>query len=328
MPIRLFAVVLACFAFGCVAASAPVAPAPTTASPSTTTTNEPLRVFEAAGRTVIVDAARRIVLFDGAPLEGATQAVGAAEFGGRLFIAQRDAAVLVYDLPAPETDGPPTLVQRVEHLGRELSDIIAVPEGDRVLALAAGSTEVFGISVHEQKLLDDGSVDEPAYVDHARFFEFLRDEHGDTAVPRLLALGPQSLALVTDREILELFHLDRSYRVLGRTPLPEGVARVEGLVYTGSRWILAGLDTRAEPVLLITEKLGPWKGVEELMRDAERKAAGESGGAEAEGDAADPDTEPSVWTDLGVATLDAALEIDGQPIAWLPARFTFSEPGS
>ena len=252
-------------------------------------TGDPLRVFDAAGRTVIVDAGTRSVSFDGATLTDAGGVVGAVEHRGRLLVAQRDGVVLVYDLPNPGEDGIPVLTQRVEQLGRGVCDIVAVPEADRVLVLAAGSTEVFGLRFFDQELLDGGEVDQPAYVGHSRYFEFLRDDEGKVDPAKLFALGPQTLALVTDTQIIELFHLDRSYRVLSRAAIPDGVARIESLVFTGSRWILAGLDSRAEPVLMSAEKT----------------------------------TES--WADFGIKALDAALEIDHEPIAWLPGKFTLTD---
>src|SRR5690606_4175852 len=136
----------------------------------------------------------------------------------------------------------PALVQRIASLGRELVDIDVVAEPPRVLVLAAGSTEIFGLRFHDAADLDAGLVDAPAYVDHARYMEYVRDAGaqddggggggrdgggGDSGgggglgaidTPRLFAVGPQSLALVTQRHVLELFHLDRSYRELSRTP--------------------------------------------------------------------------------------------------------------
>lgn len=253
-------------------------------------TLEPLRVFESTCGRVIVDAGKRLVLLNGQPLPEATGVVGAVEFGKHLLVAQRDGVVLIYDVSDRDEAGLPRFVQRFEQLGRDVQDIVAVDETGRVLLLASGSTEILGIKFHEQKLLDEGEVSEPAYVDHARFLEFLRDNDGEMDVPRLFALGPQSLALVTDREIIELFHFNRTYRILSRVAIPESIARVVDLVHTGSAWILTGLDNKAEPAVLTAK------------------------------------TTAGPWVDIGVAVLDAALEMDGVPIAWLPSRFTLEGP--
>ena len=249
---------------------------------------DPQRVFEAAGRSVVIDASKRTITFDAAALHEARGVVGACVSGGRLLVAQNDGVVLVYELPAPETDGVPTLVQRIEHLGRDVRSIVDAPLAQRAIVLASGSTEVFGVRFYDQELIDLGEVDEPAYVDHARFFEFVRDERGNTPALLDLAVGPQVLVLVTERELIELFHLDRSYRVLRRSPWPEGVGRIESLAYADGCWVLSGLDAAAEPVLKTsTEIQGP-------------------------------------WTDLGLSVVDAALAVDGEPIAWLPGELTTS----
>jgi len=201
----------------------------------------------------------------------------------------------------PRADGPgaaareeehgrgPWRAQGVEQLGRELVDIVLVPEAQRVLVLAAGSTEIFGLRLFEEELIGEGEVDEPAYTGHARFMEFLRAGDGSVHPPRLFAAGPNSLALVTDKEVIELFHLDRSYRVLGRSPIPQGVARIDAMVHAGSRWIASGLNEKAEPVVLWAEELA------------------------------------GAWRDMDVDAIDAALEVDGERIAWLPGRFSVTD---
>lgn len=233
---------------------------------------------------MIIDAVSRSITVDGERLSDAKNVVGTVEFEDHLLVAQRDGVVLIYELASAEEGSLPKLVQRIDQLGRELADIVAVPETGRVLVLAAGSTEVFGIRFYEQRLLDEGEVDQPAFVNHARFFEFLRDDAGDMATPRLFALGSQSLALVTDSEIIELFHFDRTYRVLSRNPIPQALARVEGLAFSGTAWIMTGLDKSAEPVLFTAL------------------------------------TTSGPWSDMGVKVLDDALAADGEPIAWLPGR--------
>lgn len=250
---------------------------------------DPGQVLDLEGRLVIVDASTRTVTFQGIPLAEAQGAVAAGVLRGRLLVALRDGVVLLYDLPAPETDGPPVLAQRIEGLGRDVRTMVCDPLIERAMVLAAGSTEIFGIDIYDQKLFDEGEVDQPAYVDHARFLEVLREGEGGAQPGLRLAVGPQKIALVKPGEILELFHLNRGYEVLQRSPWPEGVARIESIAYTGSRWILAGLDGMAEPVLLSA-----------------------------------PGTE-GPWTDLGSGALDEALAGDGGPIAWLPGGLTITD---
>ncbi len=252
-------------------------------------TSDPHRVFEAAHRSVVIDAGSRTIHFDGSPLADAAQVVDAAELEGYLLVAQRDGVVLVYELPAPEVDGVPTLVQRIENLGHDIRAIIVSIDTGRALLLSAGTTELFGLRIHERDVIDRGDVKEPAYFGHARFLDFLRDDASNTQQPRAFAIGAQVMALATDKELLEIFYLDRSYRVLDRTPLPDGLARVDAITHTGAHWVLAGLDTQAEPVLMASDKIaGP-------------------------------------WSDLGVSTLDAVLAADDDPIAWLPGGFTVSD---
>jgi len=251
--------------------------------------SDPLRVFEAGSGRVVVDASTRTIAFDGIPLADAQGVVGACLLRDRLIVAQHNGVVLVYDLPDPMTDGPPTLVQRIENVGRGVRGVITAPLVERALVLASDSNEILGIRLYDEELIDQGEVDEPAFVDHARFLDFLRFEDGHTSTPQHMAVGPQRVGLVTDSEILDLFHLNRSYEVLNRSPWPAGVARVDSIAYTGSHWVLAGLDDRAEPVLMVAaETTGP-------------------------------------WTDLGTSTIDEALAVDGGPIAWLPGRFTIEE---
>ncbi|MGD1915820.1 MAG: hypothetical protein ACFCBV_06510 [Phycisphaerales bacterium] len=250
---------------------------------------DPQRVFTAQGGRVVVDASTRTVSFDGLTLAEARGVIGACVLRDRLVVAQRDGLVLIYDLPDPMTDGPPVLAQRIENVGRDVRDVITAPLVERALVLAAGSNEVFGINLYDENLIVEGEVDEPAFVDHARFFDFLRDGDGQAATPILLALGPQRLALVTESQILEVFHLNRSYQELSRTDWPAGVARIKSIAYTGSRWLLAGLDERAEPVLLQAE------------------------------------TTSGPWSDFGIAALDEALAGEDGPIAWLPGGFTITD---
>ncbi len=249
-------------------------------------TNEPLRVFEAAGGRVIIDASTRTIRFDGAALAGASGVVDATVMEDYLFVAQRGGEVLVYELPDPETGGVPALVQRIEGLGRDARAIAAAADAGRVLLLSAGTTEIFGIRIHDRDLFDAGEVDDPVYVDHARFLDFIRDEDGHADEPGAMAVGGETLALATDKEVLELIYPDRSYRVAARAPLPDGVARVESIAYTGSHWVIAGLSESADPVLVA--------------------AAGVAG----------------PWSDLGVRVVDHALKGKEGPIAWLPGGFT------
>jgi|GEM_PF-6088670 len=249
-------------------------------------TTEPERLFTAAGRTVLVDAGTRTVVFDGAKLGKASGVVGAVELRGYLFVAQRDGVVLVYELPSPETDGKPTMVQRIENLGRGIRAVVVSEEVERVMLLAADTTEIFGIRIHEQEVIDDGTVEEPAFFDHARYLDYIRDEEGKPDDARTMAVSPTALLLATDQELLDLFYLNRSYAVTSRSPLPDGVARVDAIVYSGTRWILTGLSNSAEPVLMATDAI-----------DGE-------------------------WADLGVMALDHALKGEDGPIAWLPGGFT------
>jgi hypothetical protein len=250
-------------------------------------------VFEAAGRQVVVDAGTRTVSFDGAVLAEAQGVADAVEMRGYLFVLQGDGVVHVYALPETGTDGVATHVQRFEHLGRQTSTIIVAPRVERVLLLAAGSTEIMGLKVHPQDVIDAGDVDTPAYTDHARYMEYLRhdaaDPDGPVDEPRAMAVGPDSMALATDRELLDIFYLDRSYRVLSRSPLPEVVARVESIVHAGEGWVLVGLDASAEPVVMAADSID------------------------------------GTWTDLGAGVLDAALAGEDGPIAWLPGRLVVQD---
>lgn len=248
-------------------------------------TNEPQRVFEAAGCRVVVDAGTRTVSVDGADLGEARRVVDASVLEGYLFVAQRDGVVLVYELPEPQTDGVPALVQTLDNLGRELRSIVTATDAGRVLLLSAGTTEIFGVLVHDRELVDTGEVDAPAYVDHARYLDFIRDDAGRAADARTMAPGGQRLVLVTDTELLGLVHLDRSYRVETRVALPDGVARADAIVHDGTRWILAGLSDGAEPVLMAADAID------------------------------------GAWADLGVMVLDHALKGKDGPIAWLPGGF-------
>lgn len=342
-------------ALALLAASAPALAQPTSPSasqpasqpsgqPTGQPTREPVRLFEAGGRSVLVHGAPGDgrIDFGGAPLavEGqpVRRVVGAAAMGGHLLVAVRDGAVLVFELPGAfeageagetgETAGagggdatqPPRLVQVLDGLGRDLRAAGVDRERGRLLVLAGGTTEMFGVTLHEPSFWQEGDSTQRAYVDHARFLDMLREpaptpdepagdqrgedgrpvaaEPGPPADPRTMAIGPRSLLLATDRGLLELLHPNRSYAVLARAPLPAGVARVESLAFAAGvgegRWLLAGLNERAECVLL---------------------AAARPGGP---------------WTDLGVATLDAALagvDDDGKaaPIAWLPGSFTVAD---
>ncbi|MEQ9097234.1 MAG: hypothetical protein RIE32_13345 [Phycisphaerales bacterium] len=318
--------------------------------PTNEPTSEPVRLFEAGGRAVLVHGVPGDgrIDFGGAPLavEGqpVRRVVGAAAMGGHLLVAVRDGAVLVFELPGAfeageaggagetgETVGAagagggdagrtPRLVQVLDGLGRDLRAAGVDRERGRLLVLAGGTTEMFGVTLHEPSFWQEGDSTQRAYVDHARFLDMLREpaptpdepaggqrgedgrpvaaEPGASADPRTMAIGPRSLLLATDRGLLELLHPNRSYAVLARAPLPAGVARVESLAFAAGvgegRWLLAGLNERAECVLL---------------------AAARPGGP---------------WTDLGVATLDAALAgvgDDGEatPIAWLPGSFTVAD---
>lgn len=252
-------------------------------------TNEPLRVFEAAGRQVVIDASTRTMSFDGASLAEASSVADATVMENYLFVARRGGEVLVYELPAPETDGVPALVQRLEGLGRDARSITSAADVGRVLLLSAGTTEIFGIRIHDRDVIDGGEVDDPAYVDHARFLDFIRDEDGNADEPRAMAVGPRTLALATDKEVLELVYPDRSYNVVTRAPLPEGVARIDAIAYTGSHWVFTGLSDTADPVLMA--------------------AAGVAG----------------PWSDLGVLVVDQALKGKDGPIAWLPGGFTVED---
>lgn len=252
-------------------------------------TTEPERVFTAAGRTVLVDSGRRTVSFDGVELGEASGVVGAVELEGYLFVAQRDGVLLVYELPSPETDGAATLAQRIENLGRGVRAVIVSEEVERVMLLAAGTTEIFGLKVHARDVIDDGTVEAPVYFDHARYLDFIRDEDGRPDEARAMGVSPTALMLATDKELLDLFYLNRSYAVTTRSPLPEGVARVDSIVHDGARWIVAGLGDTAEPVLMV-------------------------GGAIDGG-----------WGDLGVDAIDDALAGEDGPIAWLPGGFTVED---
>lgn len=255
----------------------------------TPSTNEPHRIFEAAHRTVLIDAGSSTVTVDAAQLPHATQVIDAVELSGYLIVAQRDGVILVYKLPDPKTDAEPTFEQRIDNLGGEIQDLLVAVDVGRVLMLSAASTEIFGFRIHEQDVIDMGHVQEPAYFDHARFLDFLRDESGNTQTPRAFAVGAQRMALATDNEILEIFYLDRSYRVFDRAPLPEGIARIEAITHTGTHWLFAGLDSQAEPVLRASDNItGP-------------------------------------WLDVGVQALDDALADEEGPIAWLPGGFTVTD---
>lgn len=252
-------------------------------------TNEPQRVFEAGGRGVVIDASTRTISVDGAELSEARSVADATVLDRYLFVAQREGVVLVYELPDPMTDGVPVLVQTLDNLGRELRAVVTAEDAGRVLLLSAGTTEIFGIRVHDRELIDDGDVDVVAYVDHARYLDFIRDEDGTAGDARTMAIGPQTLALVTDTELLELAYLDRSYTVATRVPLPDGVARIDAVASAGSHWVIAGLNKTADPVLMVAAEIaGP-------------------------------------WTDLGVLVVDHALRGKDGPTAWLPGGFTVAD---
>ncbi|MEQ8316223.1 MAG: hypothetical protein RIE77_10140 [Phycisphaerales bacterium] len=268
---------------------------------------EPVHLFDAFGAEVLIDASGE-VFFEGQRLavEGqpVRRAVGAVELGGHLLVAIRDGAILVFEPSG--TDDLPRLVQVLDGLGRELRAIEVDGRLGRAILLAAGTTELFGVHVHDEEVWREDDPTRRAFVDHARFLEVLRDDEGgetSAADARTFAIGPRSILLATDRGLLELLHLNRSYAVLARASLPEGVARIESLAFapdagnqdsvdprnaTG-RWLLAGLSSEAECVLKWAEHpAGPWQ-------------------------------------DLGVATLDAALAGESEPIAWLPGGFTVAE---
>lgn len=252
-------------------------------------TNEPGRVIETAMGEVVIDAARRTARLDGRLLEEASGVVDAAWIEGLLMVAQSHGAVLVYEPAADGTDAPPTLVQTIEGLGKDARAIVVDEAFGRAMLLSAGTTEVFGIRVYPAKTREENGLTDRAYVDHARYMEYLRGEQGHAADARAMDVGPQVLGLATDREVLGLFHPDRSYRVVSRTPLPEGLARVESLAYTGTRWVLAGLDARAHAVVVSAPALtGP-------------------------------------WTDLGAGAIDRALAEGGEPLAWLPGGLSVAD---
>lgn len=285
-------------------------------------TTEPVHLLEAIGAEVLVDASGQVHV-DGQRLDVEGQpvrrAVGAVELDGHLLVAIRDGAILVFE--PSEGDELPRLVQVLDGLGRELRSIAADDRLDRAIVLAAGTTEVFGVHVHDETVWREDDPTRRAFVDHARFLDMLRDETaGETekADPRTFAIGPRSLLLATDRGLLELLHLNRSYALLARAPLPPGVARIESLAFAADpgsgdgvdprtikgRWLLAGLSDEAECVLKWAEHpAGPWQ-------------------------------------DLGVAALDGSLATptgssneggdtdarEGTPIAWLPGSFSIRDP--
>lgn len=307
-----------------------------TGQPAIAPTTQPVRLFEAAGRPVLL-AGDGTVSFGGSALtvEGqpVRRAVGAVEMGGHLLVAVRDGAMLVFELPGGgdgggDGGGGPRLVQVLDGLGRDLVSMGVDRRLGRVLVLASGTAEVFGVLLHPEDAWRQGDPTRRAYVDHARFLDMLgeagdgRDAAGQKPAPRTMAVGPATLLLATDGGLFELLHANRGYAVLARAALPEGVARVESLAFVPlagrtlrefdadaqgeppldesglprGRWLLAGLDHQAECVLLVAEHPG------------------------------------GPWTDLGVGVLDAALASSGRgegddagnaaPIAWLPGAFT------
>lgn len=283
----------------------------TVAAPQTT---EPVHLLEAIGEEILIDASGQVnvdgqrLAVEGQPVR---RAIGAVELGGHLLVAIRDGAILVFE--PSDTDDLPRLVQVLDGLGRELRAIAVDDRLGRAIVLAAGTTEIFGVHVHDESTWREDDPTRRAFVDHARFLDMLRDEDAGEAEksdPRTFAIGPRSLLLATDRGLLELLHLNRSYAVLARAPLPAGVARIESLTFAADpssgdgvdprtvtgRWLLAGLSDEAECVLKWAEHpAGP-------------------------------------WNDLGVATLDAVLASESEdggaaPIAWLPGGFSVSGGG-
>ncbi|MEO1007011.1 MAG: hypothetical protein AAFX79_00415 [Planctomycetota bacterium] len=250
---------------------------------TTSEPDQPVRRVQAAGAEALV--LRDGVRHGGVAIEAPLRPVDAAEFGGLLLVAGRDGVVDVFR----PTDAGARRVHRVENLGRGLVRLAVADDVERVLALAADSLEIFGFIAPDPELTDEPEELDPIIVDHARFCDFLRGDDGVAARPRTFALGQDYLVLATDDELLQLIYQDRSYRVHARHPLPDAIARVEDLAFTGSRWVLAGLDRTARPVL--------W-------------------------------TAPAVteaWTDLGVDALDAALSAGGEPIAWLPGGLSVGD---
>lgn len=283
-------------------------------------TTEPVHLLEAIGAEILIDASGQVhvdgrrLAVEGQPVR---RAVGAVELGGHLLVAIRDGAILVF-VPSVNDDLP-RLVQVLDGLGRELRTIATDDRLGRAIVLAAGTTEIFGVHVHDEEVWREDDPTRRAFVDHARFLDMLRDEaagEAEKADPRTFAIGPRSILLATDRGLLELLHLNRSYALLARAPLPPGVARIESLAFAADpgsvpeiesdgdgggegvdprtitgRWILAGLSDEAECVLKWAEHpSGPWH-------------------------------------DLGIATLDAALatkdeDDNATPIAWLPGGFS------
>ncbi|MFI4917554.1 MAG: hypothetical protein ACIAS6_13745, partial [Phycisphaerales bacterium JB060] len=154
---------------------------------------------------------------------------------------------------------------------------------------------------------------------------------GVGAEPRTIAIGPRSLLLATDTGLLELLHANRSYAVLARAGLPQGVARVESLAFVPlagvagegageaepprGRWLLAGLDHQAECVLLAAEHpAGPWTdlGVATLDAALAQGPAGEKKAGEKQSDENQP----------GQKQPDEKQPAEPRPIAWLPGAFT------
>lgn len=251
--------------------------------------SQPARVISTIAGEVVIDAVRRTVSLNDHTLEQASGVADAAVLEGLLLVAQRDGVVLVYGPVSQDGDAPPPLVQKIEGLGNDLRAIVVSKDAQRAMVLSAGTTEIFGIVAYSAQVREENELTDHAFVDHARFMEFVRDEQGQADEVRAMDVGAQVLGLATDKELLELFYPDRSYRVLSRTPLPEGLARVEALAYTGSRWVLVGFDSRAEAVAMTARSIaGPWQ-------------------------------------DIGVAVLDRALADGGEPIAWLPGGFDVTD---
>lgn len=245
-------------------------------------------IFTDAGE-IIIDAVRRTATLNGHTLEDAAGVVDAAVLEGRLLVALADGVVLVYLPPAMDSESPPRLVQRVDGLGRDVRAIIVSEEAGRAMLLSAGSAEIFGIRAHSDQTREVHDVADYAFVDHTRYLDFIRNDQGGHDEPRALDVGPEIVGMATDRELLELYYPDRSYRVVSRSPLPQGVARVEALAYTGARWVLAGYGPDAQTVVLSAPAIsGPWR-------------------------------------DIGVDAIDRALAQGEELIAWLPGRFGVAE---
>ncbi|GIW74121.1 MAG: hypothetical protein KatS3mg103_0643 [Phycisphaerales bacterium] len=251
---------------------------------------DPRRVLMLGGHTVVIDASTARASIDGRWLHQPQGVVDGAAIAGLLCLVQRNGVALLFGEPPaqPQTDDRPALelVQRLEGLGQGVAAVVADESIQRLYVLAAGSRELFAIALHAPDA-DRAGRCARAGVHRPRPGAGHAGPRPRAGARRRRRPGPGRRATNAWRwsprgRSWSCSTLDRSYRVLSRADLPDGLRRVESLAYTGSRWVLAGMDERAQPVLLnASSTAGPWQ-------------------------------------DLGAGVVDAALADQGQPEPWLP----------